>query len=241
VPETPGDVTAAILAGGLGTRLRSVVGDRPKVLAEVGGRPFLTYLLDQLARAGAREVVLLTGYGADQVRDALGESYAGMRLSYSTEPMPLGTGGALRWALPRLASPAVLLLNGDSCCDVELGDFWRFHREYGADVSLVLARVADASRFGRVETERGGRVARFVEKGPSGAAGWVNAGIYLIERPLIAELPLLRPLSLEHDLFPGWVKARHVRGFRCRGRFLDIGTPQSYAAAETFLHRLPCG
>src|SRR5437879_601155 len=111
------DVTAAILAGGLGTRLRSVIADRPKVLAPVGGRPYLTYLLDQLAKAAVREVVLLTGYGAEQVRDALGATYAGMRLVHAAEPAPLGTAGALRHALPHLRSPAVLLMNGDSYCD----------------------------------------------------------------------------------------------------------------------------
>ena len=122
------DVTAAILAGGLGTRLRPAVADRPKVLAPVGGRPYLTYLLDQLAGAGVREVVLLTGYAADEVRDALGDRYGRMRLRYSVEPAPLGTAGALRLALPLLAAPAVLLLNGDSYCDADLGAFRRSHR-----------------------------------------------------------------------------------------------------------------
>src|SRR5690242_14144702 len=96
----PQGVSAAILAGGLGTRLRSVVADRPKVLAPVGGRPFLTYLLGQLARAGVQEVVLLVGYGADQVRSTFGADYDGLRLLYSEETAPLGTGGAVRLALP---------------------------------------------------------------------------------------------------------------------------------------------
>src|SRR5580692_6287551 len=96
------NVSAAILAGGLGTRLRSVVADRPKVLADVAGRPFLARLLDQLARSGVSEVVLLLGFGADQVRNAFGDHYARMRLTYSTEPSPLGTAGAVRLAQPLL-------------------------------------------------------------------------------------------------------------------------------------------
>lgn len=228
------EVTAAVLAGGLGTRLRPAVADRPKVLAPVGGRPYLTYLLDQLAGAGVGEVVLLTGYGAEQVRDALGEAYAGMRLVYSAEPTPLGTAGALRWALPRLSAPTVLLLNGDSYCDVDLAAFWRFHQAQGADASLVLARVADASRFGQVRVSPKGVVSSFREKEGEQKAGRVNAGVYLLSRSLLAGIPLLQPASLERDLLPGWVTDRHVCGFRCGGRFLDIGTPQSYAEAETF-------
>jgi D-glycero-alpha-D-manno-heptose 1-phosphate guanylyltransferase len=105
------DVSAAILAGGLGSRLRPVVADRPKVLAPVCGRPYLTFILDQLADASLEEVVLLTGFQAGQVRRMLGESYAGMRLVYSEEPSPLGTAGALRWALRELSGTTILLLN----------------------------------------------------------------------------------------------------------------------------------
>jgi NDP-sugar pyrophosphorylase family protein len=226
-------VTAAILAGGLGTRLRSVVADRPKVLAPVGGRPFLRYLLDQLAAAAIPKVVLLTGHGAGQVREAIGDTHGGLRLVYSAEPAPLGTGGALRHALPHLSGPAVLLLNGDSYCDVDLEEFARFHRAEPAGVGMVLVRVPDASRFGRVRLGRTGRVIRFEEKAATRAPGWINAGVYLLDRALVAELPAGR-LSLEHDLLPGWVARRHVRGFRCEGRFLDIGTPRSYAEAERF-------
>lgn len=227
------DATAAILAGGLGTRLRSVVGDRPKVLAPVGGRPFLTYLLDQLAAAAIREVVLLTGHAAEQVRDALGETFGGLRLVYSVEPAPLGTGGALRHALPYLSGPAVLLLNGDSYCDVNLAEFARYYQAEPAGVSMVLVRVPDASRYGGVRLGRTGRVLRFEEKAATRAPGWINAGVYLLDRALVAESPTGQ-LSLERDLLPDWVARRRVRGFRCEGRFLDIGTPRSYAEAERF-------
>src|SRR5262249_34980653 len=148
----PGDITAAILCGGLGTRLRSVVADRPKALAAVRGRPFVTYLLDQLAAASVGEVVLLTGYRADQVHDAIRTTYAGMGLLYSEEPPPPAPAGALRWARPCFSGRPVLLLNGDSFCDVALPAFCDFHRRHPADASLVLAQVRDASRFGRVRT-----------------------------------------------------------------------------------------
>src|SRR5262245_6608804 len=140
------DWTAAILAGGLGTRLRSVVADRPKVLAPVAGRPFLAYLLDQLEAAGIQETVLLVGFGADQVRSAFGNKYGEMKLVYSVEPEPLGTAGAVRRALPLLAGETIILLNGDSYCGVDLGAFRSFHEAHGHAASLCLARVDNASR-----------------------------------------------------------------------------------------------
>jgi D-glycero-alpha-D-manno-heptose 1-phosphate guanylyltransferase len=232
--ENLADVTAAILAGGLGTRLRSRIADHPKVLAPVRGRPYLSYLLDQLATAGVGRVVLLTGYRAEQVRAAFGTGYAGMRLAYSAEPAPLGTGGALRHALPYIPSPTCLLLNGDSYCDVPLSAFRDFHARRAADASLVLTRQDDCSRFGRIHVAPGGRVVRFEEKPQGGGPGWVNAGIYFLQRALIEEVPPDRPLSLERDLLPGWLGRRRLWAFPCQGRFLDIGTPESYSRAEAF-------
>jgi NDP-sugar pyrophosphorylase family protein len=241
-PETLTDVpwglekvTAAILAGGLGTRLRPAVADRPKVLAEVHRRPYLTYLLDQLAAAGIRETVLLTGHRADQVRRTLGERYGDMRLVHSPEPTPLGTGGALRHALPHFSSGVVLVMNGDSWCDVDLAALWTFHRQAGADLSLVLVESSDPSRYGNVKVGEDARVERFEEKA-NGAGGWINAGVYFIGRHLIEEIPRDGPVSLERDLIPDWLRqGRIVSGYRHAGRFLDIGTPASYAAAETVL------
>src|SRR5262245_20076693 len=157
-------VTPAILAGGLGTRLRSAVGDRPKALAPVRGRPFVTYLLDQLHEAGAEEVVLLTGYRGEQVRAVLGDRYWNLRLHHSREPARLGTAGAVRHALPLVDKEWVLLFNGDSYCDVNLADFVEGCAERDAEAGLVLVCAADTGRFGRVVIEDDGRVERFEEK-----------------------------------------------------------------------------
>jgi NDP-sugar pyrophosphorylase family protein len=235
VPDLP-DLSVAVLAGGLGTRLRPVVADLPKVLAPVAGRPFLCHLLDRLCRQGVREVVLLAGHRAGQVRAALGTSCEGVRLAYSVEDRPLGTAGAVRLALPLLAAARVLLVNGDSYTEADLDAFRREHEARGAAASLVLCRSADPSRFGSVAVDDRGRVQRFAEKEARGPprAGWINAGVYLLCRDLIAELPAGRPLSLERDVLPAWVERRQVYGHRAEGRFLDIGTPESYAAAEAF-------
>jgi len=215
-------------------RLRSVVGDRPKVLAPVLDRPYLAYLLDRLAEASAGDVVLLTGHRADQVQQAFGESYRGMRLVHSVEAAPLGTAGALRRALPHLASGHVLVMNGDSWCDVSLADFCEFHCRKAARLSLVLSPSPDSARFGHVRVAADGRVTQFGEKSVTGG-GWINAGIYLLERGLIENIPASVPVSLERDLLPAWVsRGERVHGFFCTGRFIDIGTPESYAEAESF-------
>lgn len=227
------DVTAAVLAGGLGTRLRSVVADRPKVVAPVGGRPEICYILDQLCHAGFLDVVLLAGYRASQLRETLGERYAGMRLRYSVEDEPLGTAGAVRHALPLLEAPRVLLLNGDSYCDVDLLELYREHLDHARGVTLSVVQMADTSAFGRVRLSDDGQVMRFEEKCEDGGEGWINAGVTLLDRHLIAALPP-GPRSLERDVFPDLVRRGEVRGHRCSGGFLDIGTPESYSRAEAF-------
>ena len=227
-------LTAAILAGGLGTRLRSRLADRPKVLAPVHDRPYLAYLLEQLARAGIRRSVLLTGYLAEQIQSAFGDQYAGVSLTYSCEPSPLGTAGALRRALPHLSSPTILLLNGDSYCDVSLPDFWEFHHRRFADLSLVLTPVEDCSRYGIVCLGAAERILGFEEKSVLGGTGWVNAGIYLLNRSLIEEISPDTPSSLERTMCPAWVSSKRCYGFLSQTDFLDIGTPESYAQAEAF-------
>ncbi len=231
------DITAAILAGGLGTRLRPALDDRPKVLAPVSGRPFVTYLLDLLRAASVRRVVLLTGYKGEQIRLALGGHYQGMTLAYSAESTPLGTAGALRAALPHLGSSTILLLNGDSYCGVNLFALADFHRRRGADATLALTRVDDASRFGQVETTAEGRVAAFAEKLSASGSGWINVGAYLIERGLIEEIPAGRPVSLEREILPSWIANKTVYGHRRDRPFLDIGTPESFLTAAAFMKK----
>jgi NDP-sugar pyrophosphorylase family protein len=231
-------VSAAILAGGLGTRLRGVINDRPKVTAPVAGVPFISHLIRQLGSSGIRDVVLLVGYAADQIRAELGDRHRGVNLGYSEERELLGTGGAVRLALPLLRGKSVLLLNGDSYCDVDLRGFQQHHNAREAAVSMTLTFVEDAARFGRVETGPEDRIVRFEEKQPRSAPGWINAGVYLIERELLESVPAKTALSLERDLLPGWVSTHTVLGFRGE-EFIDIGVPQSYARADSFFAARP--
>ena len=226
-------VQAAILVGGLGTRLRHCLTDRPKVLADVRGRPFLSYLLDQLANHEVRDVVLCTGHLGEQVCTAFGDSYGQLRLAYSRELSPLGTAGALRLALPLLHSESVLVMNGDSFCDVNLGAFFSWHQTRNARGSLVLVRRSDTTRSGRVEVDTEGQITRFEEKGRQAGPGWINAGIYLFTKRLLRTIPDSDAISLEQELLPNWINDG-LYGYQSDGRFLDIGTPEAYALAEQF-------
>jgi NDP-sugar pyrophosphorylase family protein len=226
----------AILAGGLGSRLRSVVGSRPKVVAEVAGRPFLAYVLDQVAACGFRDVLLCVGYGAEEVQAALGTVHGPLRLRYSREDSPLGTGGALRLALPLLEGDCAMVMNGDSLCDTDLAQAWAWHWRTGAEATVVLVRESSAARYGRVEVDDAGTVLSFTEKPKSRTTGWINAGIYLLSRDRIAEIPHGAAVSLERDVLPGWV-GRGLHGWRTKAHFLDIGTPQSYAGASASVAR----
>ena len=228
------DITAVILAGGTGTRLRSVVADRPKVLAPVGGKPFLAHLLDQLLEQGVQKVVLCTGYQGEQVQDYFGDSYQGISLNYSREDRALGTGGALLQARPLLDSDSVLVLNGDSYCRTDLQASLASHRQRCARATIVLARVGDGRRYGRVEFAADGRIERFCEKDGAPGAGWINSGIYWFERTALSNLPRREPLSLERDVLEGWV-GEGLYAYPQSGPFLDIGIPEDYARAVKFM------
>jgi D-glycero-alpha-D-manno-heptose 1-phosphate guanylyltransferase len=224
---------AIVLAGGLGTRLRGVVADRPKVLADVAGRPFLTRVLDQLVAAGVRSAVVSTGYMADMIEAAIGTQYRGLSIRYSRENEPLGTGGAMRLALEKTMSDPLLALNGDSFCDANIQTLCAYHNQKTARATLLLTSVEDTSRFGRVETNADGAVTRFEEKGGASVPGWINAGVYCLAREVIAGIPASRAVSIEHEVFPTLI-GMAVYGFRVHSAFIDIGTPHSYAEAERF-------
>lgn len=222
---------ALILAGGLGTRLRGVVTDLPKPMAPVAGRPFLEYLLLQLARHGLTEVVLSTGHLAEKVSEHFGSGeQLGLHLSYSRERSPRGTGGAIKLATPLIGGQAVLVMNGDSVVDADLTEVAEGHRERNALATMVLTRVEDTSRYGAVEIGDGGEIERFVEKREGAGAGLINSGVYLLSPQVLQEIPdAERPVSLEREVFPSLV-GRGFYGHSVDGFFKDIGVPEDYRA-----------
>ncbi len=231
--EDLSSITAAILAGGRGTRLQPVVADCPKALAAVRGRPFLSYLLDQLVEAGLREAVLCTGYMAEQIRGTFGDKYRSLRLFYSQEDAPLGTAGALRHAQSLLKSESVLVMNGDSFVDANLRDFWIWHCSLSADATVMVVRVQDSGRYGQVYLDAEGHLMGFSEKGEEHGPGWVNAGIYLLRHAFLDRITAGSVVSLERDVLPASI-GHGLYAYRNHGGFLDIGTPEAYASAESF-------
>jgi len=235
--ENLSNITAAILAGGRGTRLQPVVADCPKALVAVRGRPFLSYLLDQLAAAGLQEVVLCTGYMAEQVQKAFGNKYKSLRLLYSQEDIQLGTAGALRHASSFFKSESVLVMNGDSFVDANLRDFWIWHSALGADATVMVVKVQDSGRYGQVQMDAEGHLIGFTEKGEDHGPGWINAGIYLLRHAFLDRITVEGVVSLERDVLPACI-GHGLYAYRNYGSFLDIGTPEAYASAESFFARL---
>ncbi len=227
--------TAFLLAGGRGTRLRPVLADRPKPMAPVGGRPFVEWVLLSLQEQGIRRIVFCTGPMGDQIEAHFGDGRAwGMETVYSREEAALGTGGALRLAAEREPRGPLLALNADSYCAFDLGRLSAAHQDREARATLWLAASEDCGRYGSVEVGADGRVTAFREKAAAGRPGWVSAGIYLFERAVIEGLPPGRAVSLETDVLPALAGAG-LYAVAGDGPLLDIGTPESYHKAESFL------
>lgn len=229
-------ITVAVLAGGLGTRLQPVT-KKQKVIAEVNSQPFLKYLLDHLNTAGFKNIVLCTGYLGEQVEESLGKKHKDLNLLYSREKSPLGTAGALRLALPFINSETVLVMNGDTFCNVDLKKFVEFHFDKKANASLVISSIEDTARYGSVKLDFDDVIVGFVEKMLDGGSGWINGGVYLINRPEILKIPENKEISFENEIFPTLI-GKNFYGYKNQGYFIDIGTPQSYSQAVLFFEKL---
>lgn len=229
-------VDAIILAGGLGTRLRGVVSDLPKVLLPVNGKPFLDILLRHLDQSGIiSKVILAVGYRAEKVI----EYYQNCRtfsfsIVFSVETELLGTGGAIRKAMGYAETDDILVLNGDSYVDVNLEEISAAHQAKKAAMTVVVKEVPDASRYGRVLLDSDGRLVAFEEKKNEPAGGYVNAGVYLFNRNLVSGVAEDRVLSWEKDLLPGFL-SKSVYGFISQGKFIDIGIPETYKMSGDYL------
>lgn len=226
------EVDVAILAGGLGTRISGVLGDTPKILAPVAGKPFLDHLLDWLAGHGARRVVLCLGHLAAAVTAHLaGRAPGPLVIECSLESEPRGTGGALRLARPLLRSEPVLVMNGDTWLDIDLGEFLAAVEAARAEIGIACVEVEDAARYGRVAVIDG-LVTAFVEKiathpGP----GLVNGGVYVFSQSALDRLASMDASSLERDFLQPMPFPR-MAAYEVSGGFIDIGTPESLARAD---------
>jgi D-glycero-alpha-D-manno-heptose 1-phosphate guanylyltransferase len=223
---------AIVLCGGAGLRLRAITGDVPKALASIAGRPFLELLLRQLKRHGFERVILAVGYQQDLIRSHFGDRLFGLTLAYSSESSPLGTGGALRLAVDLVQSESTLIMNGDSYTDADLQEFALEHARSRADASVLVAPADGRSDCGLVVIGPSRKLERFEEKQRTKQRPYLNAGLYMMSRRLLYDIPVELPVSLEQDLFPRWLdEGKHIQAFVCPSRCVDIGTPERYQGA----------
>jgi D-glycero-alpha-D-manno-heptose 1-phosphate guanylyltransferase len=223
---------AIVLAGGFGTRLRSVLQDVPKPLAPINGKPFLHYILRYLQAHGLSKIVLSVGYLGEQVEKAFGDTYLGMQIVYAYEDQPLGTGGGIRLALESCETQDVLVLNGDTFFDIDLTAFYQFHQTMQADFTLALRQVPDASRYGTIALE-GHTIHSFREKSTTDkGSGIINGGIYILNRDkYMSKTTTGNAFSIEQDVFTPFMDELHICGFISNAYFIDIGIPEDYAKA----------
>lgn len=219
---------AIILAGGFGTRLRHVVSDVPKPMAPVCGRPFLEYLLDHLNQYHFDHVILSTGYLHDKIEQHFGTSYQGVAIDYAFEDHPLGTGGGILNALSCCSSDSVAVINGDTMFRVDFEELYRFHELNSADLSVILRKVDDTSRYGSVRLNNDCRIAAFVEKSSALGPGLINGGIYMLSKSLFEGFSVGDTFSFEKDIMEKQVSRKSFFAYASDAYFIDIGVPEDY-------------
>lgn len=231
---------AIILAGGKGTRLAGVVPNLPKPMAPIAGHPFLRYLLQSLQQQGFTRVILSIGHLAAEIRNGFAYWEGPLDIVFCEEHEPLGTGGAIRAAMRMAQSDSVFVLNGDTFATVDYTSMQRQHIAASSTLSLALMPVPDTARYGAVEV--GDRhILGFSEKGRSGR-GYINAGVYLMQRNLLETLQLPKRFSFEEQVLMQHLLDLHPTAFLASGYFIDIGIPEDYARAQEELPRqIPLG
>lgn len=229
-----GCADVVILCGGMGTRLKAVVDDRPKPMAQIENRPFIDILIGHVSAFGFRRFILCTGYKTESIQEYYKNRKCNIEILISREQELLGTGGAVKNAQPLIGSDPFLVLNGDSFLDVDLCRFGQFHLAKKALLSIALINTMDTKTYGSIKIDSTGRIVEFCEKKEKSQKGMINAGIYLFNHEVLSLMPDSGKFSLEYDFFPKIVN-REMYGYLTKGLFVDIGTPQRYAQAKQLL------
>lgn len=220
-----------ILAGGLGTRLQSVVKDVPKCMAEVAGKPFLEYLLDYLENENFEHIILSLGHKSDIVIEWLNSKKRAINISYVIENEPLGTGGAIKLAFEKVKGENALVINGDTFFDIDSDALINFHNEKDADISIALKSMKDFDRYGSVETDSEWRIVGFNEKQYC-AKGLINGGVYYINKSIFTKLNLPEKFSFEKDVMESQLNTIKIYGCEQNSYFIDIGIPSDFEKAN---------
>jgi NDP-sugar pyrophosphorylase family protein len=224
---------ALILCGGKGTRLQSVVRDRPKPMADVSGRPFLSWIIDNLVSHGIQQVILLTGYKSVFIEEWVKIWQDKVSISISKEKEPLGTGGAVKQALPLITADDFFVFNGDSYAPFDLTVMAEQHLLRKADATILLCQKTDAKRYGSVKVDKDQKIVKFEEKNEESDSGFISAGVYILKKSMFEDIQA-KTFSLEDDVFSK-ITSKKFYGVNSRAPFIDIGTPESYRNASEFI------
>lgn len=223
---------AIILAGGLGTRLSHVLRDTPKAMAPINGRPFLDYQLDYLEAFNINHVIISVGHLREKIMDYYQNQYKTIRIDYAIENEPLGTGGGLLLAMKKVEGHSAYVLNGDTFYMIDYQKFLDIHRGKESKCSIILREMDDVSRYGAIERDENKRITGFWEKTEKQGRGFINGGVYLINKAFFLSQDLPEKFSLEKDFFEKIYTQHKIYGILCRQYFIDIGVPEDYAKAQ---------
>jgi len=229
------NVDVVLLCGGLGTRLKSVMGEKPKVMADFEGRPFMDLQLQYLCQQGFKRAILCTGIQSSVIEQYYRNIDLGIKVLCSMEKEPLGTGGALKYACPNIKSELFFVLNGDVFCAIPYQDFLDYHISFNdAVATLAVKKIKKNQDYGGIELGEDNRIHAFHEKEKSKDACYVNVGSYCFHQKAITFMPEEDKFSMEYDFFPRLV-GQGFYGFHTEEDFLDIGTPERLAIARQAL------
>ena len=222
---------AIILAGGLGTRLRSAVPELPKCMASVAGKPFLYYIISHLKNQGIERFIFAIGYKSNPIIEYIQQSFSNIKHVFSKEDEPLGTGGAIKNACSQVLQKTVLVVNGDTLFSININELIAFHDMCGADCTLSLKPMKHFDRYGVVELNPDYSVRSFKEK-KNYESGLINGGVYALHSQRFLEEDLPVKFSFEKDYMEKKFNTNKMYGVIQEKYFIDIGTPEDYNKAQ---------
>lgn len=217
---------AIILAGGLGTRIKNVLPDVPKSMAPINGKPFLSFILDNLNKNRFDKVVLAVGYLGEQIEQYYGKKYKNLELVYSYEKNPLGTGGSLKKAMKFVDEEFIYVLNGDTYFDIDYEKL-----KTSSLITIFIKKYKDIKRYGSIIFNANNVVTKFEEKKYI-SDGYINGGVYYLSKKIFDNYNLEKKFSLEKDFIEIHFKKLNIKVNKSNGYFIDIGIPEDYEKAK---------
>jgi mannose-1-phosphate guanylyltransferase len=230
---------ALLLVGGLATRLKPLSLNRPKCLFPINNKPIIGHLLENLAEAGCTEAILAVNNLADKIKKQLGPEKYGIKLHYSLEKTPLGTGGPIKLAEKQLQDDDFIVLNGDILSFIDLNELMYIHRNSQAAATITLKLVDDPTRYGVVKFSSEDSIIEFVEKPrrEDAPSNWINAGCYALSPNVLSQFPEGK-FSIEREVFPKLAAINQLKGYKYYGEWVDIGVPTDYLWANKTLQTI---